>query len=183
MNEETALIGIEFTTFSLIGRCLAHGNVRDRHRDQRDGRRVALHPHGPTGRRRHHPGQQGFTTPLTTGRASARPGRNYYDLVVDNLSCTGISVYGIHYPELPTNRSYVADAELNKLLVAQRREKDPKHRHEIVDAIQRYLVDKAYYVYLLWQPQYIAHQLAVKGFRHPDGYGLGNRLMCTLLER
>jgi ABC-type transport system substrate-binding protein len=92
-------------------------------------------------------------------------------------------LYGIHYPELPTNRSHVADAELNKLLVAQRREKGPKHRHEIVDAIQRYLVDKAYYVYLPWQPPYIPHQPAVKGFRHPDGYGLGNRLMCTWLER
>jgi len=57
-------------------------------------------------------------------------------------------LYRIHYPELPTNRSHVADAELNKLPVAQRREKDPTHRHEIVDTIQRYLVDKAYYVYL-----------------------------------
>jgi ABC-type transport system substrate-binding protein len=77
----------------------------------------------------------------------------------------------------------VADAELNKLLVAQRREMDPRRRREIVDDIQRYLVDKAYYVYLPWQPQYIAHQPAVKGFRHHDGYGLGYRLMHTWLER
>ena len=61
-------------------------------------------------------------------------------------------LYGVHFPELPTNRSHVADAELNKLLVAQRREMDPKRRREIVDDIQRYLVDKAYYVYLPWQP-------------------------------
>ena len=92
-------------------------------------------------------------------------------------------LYGVHSPELPTNRSHVADAELNKLLVAQRREMDPKRRREIVDDIQRYLVDKAYYVYLPWQPQYIAHQPAVKGFKHHDGYGLGYRLMYTWLER
>jgi hypothetical protein len=48
---------------------------------------------------------------------------------------------------------------------------------------QRYLVDKAYYVYLPWQPQYIAHQPAVKGFKHHDGYGLGYRLMHTWLEK
>jgi peptide/nickel transport system substrate-binding protein len=92
-------------------------------------------------------------------------------------------LYGIHFPELPTNRSHVADAELNKLLAAQRREMDPKRRREIVDDIQRYLVDKAYYVYLPWQPQYIAHQPAVKGFKHHDGYGLGYRLMYTWLEK
>jgi len=92
-------------------------------------------------------------------------------------------LYGVHYPELPTNRSHVADAELNKMLVAQRREMDPKRRRAIVDDIQRYLVDKAYYVYLPWQPQYIAHQPVVKGFRHHDGYGLGYRLMYTWLER
>jgi hypothetical protein len=33
-------------------------------------------------------------------------------------------LYGIHYPELLTNRSHVADAELNKLPVAPRREID-----------------------------------------------------------
>ena len=92
-------------------------------------------------------------------------------------------LYGVHYPELPTNRSHVADAELNKLLIAQRREMDPKRRRAIVDDIQRYLVDKAYYVYLPWPPQYIAHQPVVKGFRHHDGYGLGYRLMYTWLER
>jgi ABC-type transport system substrate-binding protein len=31
---------------------------------------------------------------------------------------------------------------------------------------QRCLADKAYYVYLPLQPQFIAHQPAVKGFRH-----------------
>jgi peptide/nickel transport system substrate-binding protein len=92
-------------------------------------------------------------------------------------------LYGLHFPELSTNRSHVADADLNKLLMAQRREMDPKRRREIVDDIQRYLADKAYYVYLPWQPQYIAHQPSVKGFRHHDGYGLGYRLMHTWFDR
>jgi peptide/nickel transport system substrate-binding protein len=92
-------------------------------------------------------------------------------------------LYGTHFPEQPGNRSRVADAELNKLLVAQRREMDPKRRREIVDEIQRYLADKAYYVYLPVGPQYISHQPYVKGFKHHDGYGMGLRLMFTWMDK
>jgi peptide/nickel transport system substrate-binding protein len=92
-------------------------------------------------------------------------------------------LYGRFYPELPTNQSHVADAELNKMLVAQRREMDPKRRKHIVDDIQRYLADKAYYVYLPQWPQYVAHPSYVKGFQHHDGYGLGMRLLYTWLDK
>jgi peptide/nickel transport system substrate-binding protein len=92
-------------------------------------------------------------------------------------------LYGRFYPELSTNQSHVADAELSKMLVAQRREMDPKKRKQIVDDIQRYLADKAYYVYVPQWPQYIAHPPYVKGFRHHDGYGLGLRLLYTWLDR
>jgi len=92
-------------------------------------------------------------------------------------------LYGAFYPEQPGNRSHVADAELSKLLVAQRRELDPKKRKEIVDEIQRYVADKAYYVFLPVQPQYITHQPSVKGFKHHDGYGLGMRLLYTWLDK
>ena len=57
-------------------------------------------------------------------------------------------LYSAFFPEQPNNRSHVADAELNKMLVAQRREMDPKKRLAIVHDIQRYLADKAYYVYM-----------------------------------
>ena len=92
-------------------------------------------------------------------------------------------LYGTHFPEQPNNRSHVADAELNKLLVAQRRELDPNKRREIVYDIQHYLADKAYYVYLPQWPQYIAHPPYVKGFKHHDGYSLGLRLMYTWVDR
>jgi len=92
-------------------------------------------------------------------------------------------LYGAFYPEQPGNRSRVADADLNKLLVAQRRELDPKKRKEIIDEIQRYVADKAYYVYLPTPPQYITHQPHVKGFKHHDGYGLGMRLLYTWLDK
>jgi peptide/nickel transport system substrate-binding protein len=92
-------------------------------------------------------------------------------------------LFGRFHPELPTNQSHVADAELTKMLIAQRREMDPKKRHQIVDDIQRYLADKAYYVYVPQWPQYVAHPPYVKGFRHHDGYGLGMRLLYTWLDK
>jgi len=92
-------------------------------------------------------------------------------------------LYGRFYPELPTNQSRVADAELSKMLVAQRREMDPKKRKQIVDDIQRYLADKAYYIYVPQWPQYVTHPPYVKGFKHHDGYGAGMRLAFTWLEK
>jgi len=92
-------------------------------------------------------------------------------------------LYGAFHPEQPNNRSSVGDAELNRLLVAQRREQDPAKRREIVYEIQRYVADKAYYVYLPNPPQYVAHAPAVKGFKHHDGFSLGLKLMFTWLDK
>ena len=92
-------------------------------------------------------------------------------------------LYSAFYPEQPNNRSHVADADLNKMLLAQRRELDPKKRLAIVHDIQRYLADKAYYVYLPLPPQYITHPPHVRGMKYHDGFGLGPRLMFTWLER
>jgi ABC-type transport system substrate-binding protein len=92
-------------------------------------------------------------------------------------------LFGAFYPEQPNNRSHVADAELNKMLLAQRREMDPQKRLAIVHDIQRYLVDKAYYTYLPTSPQYITHAPHVKGMKYHDGFGLGPRLMFTWIDK
>jgi ABC-type transport system substrate-binding protein len=67
--------------------------------------------------------------------------------------------------------------------VAQRRELDPKRRLEIVHDIQRYVADKAYYVYLPSIAAYLLHPPQLKGFKPHDGYGLGPKLMFTWLDR
>jgi ABC-type transport system substrate-binding protein len=74
-------------------------------------------------------------------------------------------------------------AELNKLLIAQRRELDPRKRLTIVHDVQRYLADKAYYVYLPSWPWYITNAPQVKDMKYHDGFSLGQRLMFTWLEK
>ena len=91
-------------------------------------------------------------------------------------------LYAMFFPGAPLNRSHVNDPELNKLLLAQRRELDPKRRREIVHEIQRYLADKAYYVHVPMYPRYISHPPYVKGYKHHDGYDLGRRLTFTWLD-
>jgi peptide/nickel transport system substrate-binding protein len=91
-------------------------------------------------------------------------------------------LYSAYHPEQPHNRSRVADPELSKMLAAQRRELDPKKRLVIVQDIQRYLADKAYYVYLPTWPQHITHAPRVKGFKHHDGFSLGHRLLFTWVD-
>lgn len=92
-------------------------------------------------------------------------------------------LYGTHHPGQPNNRSSVNDPELDKLLIAQRREMDGKKRKDIIDQIQVYLADKAYYVYVPQWPQYVAHPPHIKGFKHHDGYGLGMRLVYTWIDK
>ena len=92
-------------------------------------------------------------------------------------------LFGAFYPEQPNNRSHVADAELNKMLLAQRREMDQQKRLAIVHDIQRYIADKAYYAYLPTSPQYITHAPHVKGMKYHDGFGLGPRLMFTWIDK
>jgi peptide/nickel transport system substrate-binding protein len=92
-------------------------------------------------------------------------------------------LWGHFVPGAPYNRSHVADAALETLVLAQRREMDPNRRREIIHEIQRYLADKVYYVYLPLNPRYIAHPPYVKGFKPHDGFDLGRRLTFTWLDR
>jgi peptide/nickel transport system substrate-binding protein len=92
-------------------------------------------------------------------------------------------LYDTFFSSSPRNRSHVGDAELDRLLLAQRRELDAAKRREIIYEIQRHLADKAYHVYLPMWPRYIAHPPYVKGFKHIDGLGLGTRLMYVWIDR
>src|SRR6267378_3521240 len=125
---------------------------------------------------------RGLTVPLAHWPGYAAPWRNYYELTVDNLAQVGITA------ELkPEDQSRYATmtflGKFDRMVRAERRELDPARRREIVLDIQRYLADKAYYVYLPMWPRYITYPSYVKGFRNQDGVSLGSRLIYTWFDR
>jgi peptide/nickel transport system substrate-binding protein len=92
-------------------------------------------------------------------------------------------LYGVFYPGQPNNRSLVNDATLNEMLIAQRQEVDPEKRKRIVHDIQRYLADKAYYVYIPIGLNYYTHQPHFKGSAPKVGFTLAHRLITAWLEK
>jgi peptide/nickel transport system substrate-binding protein len=92
-------------------------------------------------------------------------------------------LYGVFYPGQPNNRGHVDDPELNPTLIAQRRELDPDKRKRIIDDIQRYLADKAYYVYIPHGMNYYTHQPHLKGTAPKIAFTMGHRLIVGWLER
>ena len=92
-------------------------------------------------------------------------------------------LYETFFSGSPRNRSRINDPELDRMVRAERRELDPARRREIVLDIQRYLADKAYYVYLPMWPRYITYPSYVKGFRNQDGASLGSGLLSTWFDR
>jgi peptide/nickel transport system substrate-binding protein len=92
-------------------------------------------------------------------------------------------LYGVFYPGQPNNRGHVDDPALNEMLIAQRRELDPQKRKRIVDDIQRYLADKAYYVYIPIGLSYHVYQPYLKGFAPKIGHTMVHRVIAAWLDR
>jgi hypothetical protein len=72
---------------------------------------------------------------------------------------------------------------LNPMLIAQRQELDPEKRKRIVHDIQRYLADKAYYVYIPIGMNYYVHQPYFKGTAPKVAFTLGHRLIGAWLDK
>jgi peptide/nickel transport system substrate-binding protein len=92
-------------------------------------------------------------------------------------------LYGLFYPDQPNNRGHVNDPALNEMLIAQRRELDPEKRQRIVHDIQRYVADKAYYVYIPIGLVYHVHQPNLKGFAPKIGHTMVHRVIAAWLEK
>lgn len=91
-------------------------------------------------------------------------------------------LYGFYYPGQTNNRGHVDDPQLNPLLVAQRQALDPSERKRIVLEIQRYLLDKAYYIYLPIGYTFSVHSPRVRNFQQHDSYGMGKMIQWTWVE-
>jgi peptide/nickel transport system substrate-binding protein len=92
-------------------------------------------------------------------------------------------LYGAFYPGQPNNRGHINDPTLNEMLIAQRRELDPEKRRRLVHDIQRYLADKAYYVYIPHGLFYYTHQPHFKGTAPKIAFTLGHRLIVAWLAK
>jgi len=92
-------------------------------------------------------------------------------------------LYGVYYPDQPNNRSRVNDPTLNEMLIAQRRELDPEKRKRIVHDIQRYVADKAYYVYIPTGLVYHVYQPYLKGFAPKIGHTMVHRVIAAWLDK
>ena len=92
-------------------------------------------------------------------------------------------LYGVFYPGQPNNRGHVDDPVLNEMLIAQRREVNPEKRKRLVDDIQRYLADKAYYVYIPQGLSYYVHQPHFKGTTAKIAFTMGHRLVAAWLDK
>lgn len=92
-------------------------------------------------------------------------------------------LYGVFYPGQPNNRSHVDDAELKPMLIAQRQELDPEKRQRIIHDIQRYVADKAYYVYVPLGLSYHVHQPYLKGFAPKIGHTMVHRVIAMWLDK
>jgi peptide/nickel transport system substrate-binding protein len=92
-------------------------------------------------------------------------------------------LYGVFYPGQPNNRGHVNDPALHDMLIAQRRELDPEKRKRLVHDIQRYLADKAYYVYVPIGLNYYTHQPHLKGTVPKAAFTLGHRLIVGWLDK
>ena len=69
------------------------------------------------------------------------------------------------------------------MLIAQRREMDPEKRKRIVHDIQRYLADKAYYVYIPAGLSYQVLQPHLKGFAPKIGQTMVHKLIAAWLDK
>jgi peptide/nickel transport system substrate-binding protein len=92
-------------------------------------------------------------------------------------------LYGQFYPDQPNNRSHVNDPELNKMLIAQRETIDPKERKKIIDEIQRYLSDKAYYVFIPISMSYNVTGPRLRGYKGKVGYTTMHQLISTWIAK
>jgi peptide/nickel transport system substrate-binding protein len=92
-------------------------------------------------------------------------------------------LWGALRSRAPTNRSHVADPDLDALLDAQRRTREPGARRRLVGAIQRRAADQVYYVYTP-SPRVIAAWASwVHGFVPAGALDLGAALEQVWLDR
>ena len=92
-------------------------------------------------------------------------------------------LYRLYVPGQPSNVGGVNDAKLTELIGLERRTFDARRRREILWDIQRYLSQRAYYLYGPSFSVVVAWDAAVRNFAPNIGHDYGGRLVAAWLDR
>ena len=92
-------------------------------------------------------------------------------------------LYRLYVPGQPSNVGGVNDAKLTEMIGLERRTFDARRRREILWDIQRYLSQKAYYLYGPSFNVVVAWDAAVRNFAPNIGHDYGGRLVAAWLDR
>jgi len=92
-------------------------------------------------------------------------------------------LYRLYVPGQPSNAGGVNDDKLTEMIGLQRRTFDARRRREILWDIQRYLSQKAYYLYGPSFSVVVAWDAAVRNFAPNIGHDYGGRLVAAWLDR
>jgi peptide/nickel transport system substrate-binding protein len=93
------------------------------------------------------------------------------------------ALYGPYMPNQLRNRGHVNDPKLAAMVQEQRRLKDPEARKQLVFAIQRYIAEQQYYVYLSSQVVTASWQPYVKNYAPNLSSDFGSRVAALWLDR
>ena len=92
-------------------------------------------------------------------------------------------LYRLYVPGQPSNVGGVNDAKLTEMIGLERRTFDARRRREILWDTQRYLSQKAYYLYGPSFSVVVAWDASVRNFAPNIGHDYGGRLVAAWLDR
>ena len=93
------------------------------------------------------------------------------------------TLYGRFIPDHPMNRGYVNDPKITAMHKEQRQTKDLEARRQIIFAIQRYVAEQQYYVYLYCGVLTASYQPYVKNYGPNFIEDIGNVAAALWLDR
>jgi ABC-type transport system substrate-binding protein len=83
----------------------------------------------------------------------------------------------------PNNRSHVADTQLDVMLDAQRRYTSRSSRKKIIDDIQRYAAERAYYLYTPYPKNVSSWTPWLKNYGCKNSFDRGAQLEVVWLDK
>jgi peptide/nickel transport system substrate-binding protein len=92
-------------------------------------------------------------------------------------------LYNFYKTGQPNNRSHVSDTQLDVMLDAQRRYTAKSSRKKVIDEIQRYAAERAYYIYTPYPKNVASWTPRVKNYAPKNSFDRGAQLEVVWLDK